>query len=154
MYSTPQNNNNRIMASSEHAQQAVPMAESPLTTSSRPRISRSFTLIDGNSWGSIDGDGNGNSNGNNMPSNGPEIYPFRNFWSIGGSIDEVLFALPPKQQADVLVDAFFKYIDPSYPIISEALFRSRFEEFWALAPYERYDLLCDDEATPTHDRFT
>jgi hypothetical protein len=112
------------------------MAESPLTTSSRQRISRSFTLVDGNSWGSMDGDANGS--GNNIPSNGPEIYPFRNFWSIGGSIDEVLFALPPKQQADVLVNAFFKYIDPSYPIVSEALFRSRYEEFWALAPYERY----------------
>ncbi|GAB7335733.1 hypothetical protein MBLNU13_g08030t2 [Cladosporium sp. NU13] len=92
-----------------------------------------------NTWGSIDGDdnANGNASGNNIPSNGHEIYPSRNFWSIGGSIDEALFALPPKQQADVLVDAFFKYIDPSYPIISGALFRSRFEEFWALAPYER-----------------
>lgn len=140
------------MASSDQVQQVVTMAESPLTASSRPGISRNFTLVDGNSWGSIDGDGNGN--GNNIPSNRPEIYPFRNFWSIGGNIDEVLFALPPKQQADVLVDAFFKFIDPLYPIVSEALFRSRFEEFWALAPYERYDRLCADRPAATHKIFT
>lgn len=98
-------------------------------------------------------DGDANGSGNNIPSNGPEIYPFRNFWSIGGSIDEVLFALPPKHQADVLVNAFFKYIDPSYPIVSEALFRSRYEEFWALAPYERYVQLCCVKFTPTHKIF-
>jgi hypothetical protein len=142
------------MASSEQVQQVVPLAKSPLTTSSRPRISRSYSLVEGNSWGSIDGNDNGNGTGNNITSNEPESYPFRNFWSIGGSIDEVLFALPSKQEADALVDAFFKYIDPSYPIISEALFRSRFEEFWALALCEKYVQPFNDGATPTHGRFT
>lgn len=136
------------MASSGHVQPSVSMAESPSTTNGRHRISRSFTLVDGNSWASMDGDTNGN--GDTNPNSGPEMYPFRNFWSIGGTIEEVLFALPPKQHADDLVDAFFKYIDPSYPIISEALFRSRFEEFWALAPYERYDQLCTDTYAHTH----
>lgn len=70
---------------------------------------------------------------------GREEYAFRNFWSVGGRLEEVLFALPSKEDAEVLVNAFFKYIDPLYPIMSENLFRSRFEEFWALAPGDRYE---------------
>lgn len=69
---------------------------------------------------------------------GQETYPFHNFWSAGGGLDEVLFALPSREHADVLVDGFFTYVDPSYPIIPEGVFRSRFEEFWALAPNDRY----------------
>lgn len=69
---------------------------------------------------------------------GQEAYPFRNFWSVEGGLDEVLFAIPSREQADILVTAFFKYVDPLYPIIPENLFRSRFEEFWALPPIDRY----------------
>ncbi|GIZ41237.1 hypothetical protein CKM354_000455000 [Cercospora kikuchii] len=68
---------------------------------------------------------------------GQEAYPFRNFWSVEGGLDEVLFAIPSREQADILVTAFFKYVDPLYPIIPENLFRSRFEEFWALPPIDR-----------------
>jgi hypothetical protein len=68
---------------------------------------------------------------------GSEAYPFRNFWSAEGGLDEVLFALPSRERAEILVTSFFKYVDPLYPIIPENQFRSRFEEFWALPPSDR-----------------
>ncbi|KAK4621450.1 hypothetical protein CLAFUW4_06621 [Fulvia fulva] len=68
---------------------------------------------------------------------GQVMYPFRNFWSPDGNIGEVLFALPTRERADALISSFFEHIDPLYPIISENMFRNRFEEFWALPANER-----------------
>ncbi|EME43736.1 hypothetical protein DOTSEDRAFT_171577 [Dothistroma septosporum NZE10] len=67
------------------------------------------------------------------------MYPFRNFWSADGDIREVLFALPSRERADALLLAFFEHVDPLYPIISQNIFRSRFEEFWTLPANERGD---------------
>ena len=75
-----------------------------------------------------------------QPADGHDAYPFRNFWSPDGNISEVLFALPSRERADVLISSFFEHIDPLYPIISENIFRNRFEEFWALPANERWDI--------------
>jgi hypothetical protein len=108
------------------------MTESSLTNNGLVGPADRLRPLSGNPWTPPEDHSNRES----------EAYPFRNFWSVEGGLDEVLFALPSRDRAELLVMSFFKYVDPLYPVVPENLFRSRFEEFWALAPSERYGVLC------------
>lgn len=59
-------------------------------------------------------------------------HPFQNYWSDTGGLNEVVASLPPKAEADALIQRFFDAVDPRYPIIPRDAFVADVESFWLL----------------------
>jgi hypothetical protein len=55
-----------------------------------------------------------------------------NYWSDTGGLVEVVASLPPKAEADALIERFFNAVDPLYPIVPRDTFMADFESFWSL----------------------
>lgn len=45
--------------------------------------------------------------------------------------------LPSRKEADALVAAFFRHLDPIYPVVAQATFATDYEDYWCLAPVGR-----------------
>ena len=64
-------------------------------------------------------------------------HPFSNYWTCQGGLPEVISVLPSKDQADLLVAAYFDIVDPVYPFLHRRTFYSDYELFWALPMEEK-----------------
>jgi hypothetical protein len=56
-----------------------------------------------------------------------------NYWSDAGGLVEVIASLPPKAEAEALIERFFAAVDPLYPIVSRDAFMADSENFWLLS---------------------
>jgi hypothetical protein len=63
-------------------------------------------------------------------------HPFANYWTCKGGLPEVIGVLPPKDQADALLERYFECVDPVYPMIHRQTFYADYEQFWGLSPPE------------------
>ncbi|EHL02968.1 putative Uncharacterized transcriptional regulatory protein [Glarea lozoyensis 74030] len=63
-------------------------------------------------------------------------HPFANYWTCKGGLPEVISVLPPKDQADALLERYFECVDPVYPMIHRQTFYADYEQFWGLSPPE------------------
>jgi hypothetical protein len=64
-------------------------------------------------------------------------HPFANYWTCEGGLPEVIQVLPPKVQADVLLERYFECVDPVYPMMQRQRFYADYEHFWALPPEQK-----------------
>ncbi|KAG5925615.1 hypothetical protein E4U42_004115 [Claviceps africana] len=66
-------------------------------------------------------------------------YPFANYWTCDGGLNEVISVLPPKSRADLLVARYFECVDPIYPMLHRQTFYADYEHFWRVRNEEKND---------------
>ncbi|KAL7628934.1 hypothetical protein AAE478_000451 [Parahypoxylon ruwenzoriense] len=66
-------------------------------------------------------------------------HPFANYWTCEGGLPEVIGVMPEKLQADILLNQYYEYVDPVYPIIDRQTFYLEYDRFWTLRDSEKTD---------------
>lgn len=56
------------------------------------------------------------------------VWPAAKFGLPSTSLDDSQVLLPPQAEQDVLVDIFFTYVHPTFPVLYKARFMSEFQE--------------------------